>query len=91
MCDLGQLELTFSRGQFGHLCRQVYRKVSKHASMQVSGSNQVHRLIGNHQCNAANLNPCKAQFQLELILAQFSPRLFFLPMEADMIEALLSS
>ena len=44
VCDLGRLDLTVSR--------QVYRKViaskhaSKQASMQVSGSNQVHRLIG---------------------------------------------
>ena len=31
--DLGRLELTVSRGQFGRLCRQVYMKVSKQASM----------------------------------------------------------
>ena len=43
--DLGRLELTVSRGLFGRLCRQLYRKVSKQASMQVSGSNQVRRLI----------------------------------------------
>ena len=34
--DLGQLEVTVSRGMIGLLCRQVYRKVSKQASMQVS-------------------------------------------------------
>ena len=34
--DLGWLELTVSRGQFGSLCRQVYREVSKQASMQVN-------------------------------------------------------
>ena len=32
---------------------------------------------GNHQCNAANLYQSKAQFQLELSLAQFSPSLFY--------------
>ena len=26
-------------------------------------------VVGNHQCNAANLNQIKAQFQLELSLA----------------------
>ena len=31
---------------------------------------------GNHQCKVANLNPSKAQFKLELSLAQFSPSLF---------------
>ena len=36
VCDLGCLELTDSRGQFGRLYRQVYRKESKLASMQVS-------------------------------------------------------
>ena len=36
VCDLGRFELTVSRGQFGHLCRQVFMKVSKQASMQVS-------------------------------------------------------
>ena len=36
VCDLGCLELTDSRGQFGRLYRQVYRKESKQASMQVS-------------------------------------------------------
>ena len=35
--------------------------------MQVSAS--------NYQCNAANLNQSKPQFQLELSLAQFSPSL----------------
>ena len=35
-------------------------------------------VVGNHQCNAANLNQHKAQFQLELSLAQFSPSLFIL-------------
>ena len=33
-------------------------------------------VVGNHQCKVANLNPSKAQFQLELSLAQFSPSLF---------------
>ena len=36
MCDLGPLELTVSRGQSGLLCKQVYRKASKHASNQLS-------------------------------------------------------
>ena len=57
MYDLGQLKLTVIPGQFGLLCREAYRKVSKQAnmeasnsaikqaSMQVSRSNQVHRLI----------------------------------------------
>ena len=33
-------------------------------------------VVGNHQCNAANLNQSKPQFQSELSLAQFSPSLF---------------
>ena len=33
-------------------------------------------VVGNHQCNAANLNQSKPQFQLELSLAQFSTSLF---------------
>ena len=49
MYDLGRLELTVIAGQFGLLCREAYRKVSKQssmeASMQVSESNQVHRLF----------------------------------------------
>ena len=53
VCDLGRLELTVSRGQFGRLCRQVYRKVSKQASMQVCGSSQIHRLIGLRICNVS--------------------------------------
>ena len=48
--DLGQLELTVSGGQFGRLCRHVYRKVSKQASMQVSGSSQDRTLIGLRIC-----------------------------------------
>ena len=48
------LELTVITGKFDLLCRQVYRKISKQASkyaskqakMQVTGSSQVHRLIG---------------------------------------------
>ena len=36
VCDSGPLEWTVSRGQFGRLCRQLDRKVSKQASMQVS-------------------------------------------------------
>ena len=50
VCDLGWFELTVDIGQFGRLCRQVYRKVSKQASMQVSGSSQVHTLIGLRIC-----------------------------------------
>ena len=34
--DLGRLELTVVTGQFGLLYRQVYRKVSKQASMKAS-------------------------------------------------------
>ena len=45
MYDLDRLELIVIAGQFGLLCREAYREVSKQASMQVSGSNQVHRLI----------------------------------------------
>ena len=45
MYDLGWLKLTVIAGQFGLLFREAYRQVSKQASMQVSGSNQVHRLI----------------------------------------------
>ena len=33
-------------------------------------------VVGNQQCNAANLDQSKPQFQLELSLAQFSPTLF---------------
>ena len=33
-------------------------------------------VVGNPQCKVANLNQSKAQFQLELNLAQFSPSLF---------------
>ena len=52
MCDLGFLELTDSKGQFGCLYRQVYRKESKHASKQASmqgffGSGYV-ILVDNH-------------------------------------------
>ena len=36
MCDLGLLELTVIAAQFGLLCREAYRKVSKHASMEAS-------------------------------------------------------
>ena len=90
VCDLWQLELTVSRGQFGRLCRQVYRKVSKQESMQVSKlvckkvgvtkftgllvSGYV-MIVGNYQWNAANQS--NTQFQLELSLAQFSPSLFY--------------
>ena len=35
-------------------------------------------VVGNHQCKVANLNQSKAQFQLELSLAQFSPSLFLI-------------
>ena len=54
MYDLGRLEFTVIAGQFGVLCSEAYRKVSKkqawkiaikQASMPVSGSNQGHRLI----------------------------------------------
>ena len=43
MCVLGLLELTVIAGQSGLICRQVSRKVSRQASMQlgVHGSNQV--------------------------------------------------
>ena len=51
VCDLGPFELTVSRGQFGRLCRQIYRKISKLASMQVNGRNQVHRIIGLGICD----------------------------------------
>ena len=34
--DLGQLKLTVIPGQFGLLCREAYRKVSKQASMEAS-------------------------------------------------------
>ena len=49
---------------------------SKHASMQVSGSNQVHWLIELRIFNS-NLNKSKTQFQLEMSLAQFSPSLLW--------------
>ena len=49
VCDLGRLELTFSR--------QVYSKVRKHASKQdsrqVSGSKLVHRRIGLRICSGS--------------------------------------
>ena len=35
--DLGRLELTVIAGEFGLLCREAYRKLSKQASME--GSN----------------------------------------------------
>ena len=34
--DLGRLELTVIAGQFGHLCREAYRKISRQASMEAS-------------------------------------------------------
>ena len=34
--DLGRLELIVISGQFGLLCREAYRKVSKQASMEAS-------------------------------------------------------
>ena len=34
--DLGRLELTVIAGQFGLLCREAYRKLSKQASMEAS-------------------------------------------------------
>ena len=34
--DLGRLEFTVIAGQFGLLCREAYRKVSKQASMEAS-------------------------------------------------------
>ena len=34
--DLGRMELTVITGQFGLLCREAYRKVSKQASMEAS-------------------------------------------------------
>ena len=33
---LGRLELTVIAGQFGHLCREAYRKISRQASMEAS-------------------------------------------------------
>ena len=36
VCDLGRLKLTVVTGQFGHLYRQLYRKVSKQTSVQSS-------------------------------------------------------
>ena len=33
-------------------------------------------VVGNHQCNGANLIESKSQLQLELSLAEFSPSLF---------------
>ena len=43
--DLGRLELTVIAGQFGHLCREAYRKIkaSKHGSKQLS--KQVCKLV----------------------------------------------
>ena len=35
-------------------------------------------VVGNHQCNAANLIESKFQLQLELGFAQFSPSLFYI-------------
>ena len=35
-------------------------------------------VVGNHQCNPANRNQSKPQFQFELSLAQFSPSLLTL-------------
>ena len=34
--DFGRLELTVIAGQFGLLCREAYRKVSKQASTEAS-------------------------------------------------------
>ena len=34
--DLGWLKLTVIAGQFGLLCREAYRKVSKQASMEAN-------------------------------------------------------
>ena len=36
VCDLRRLELTNIAEQFGLICRQAYRKVSKPASKQIS-------------------------------------------------------
>ena len=54
--------------------KQVCKKVdvTKFTGLKGSGYEMV---VGNHQCNAASLNQSKAQFQLELSLAQFSPSL----------------
>ena len=46
-------------------------------------------VVGYHQCNAANLNQSKAQFQLELSLAQFSSSLSLLITEQVLSEYLL--
>ena len=48
-------------------------EVTKFTGLLSSGYVMV---VGNHQCNTANLNQSKPQFQLELSLAQFSPSLF---------------
>ena len=43
-------------------------------------------VVGNHQCTAAaNLNQSKAQFQLELSLAQFRPSLFLQFLDPEII------
>ena len=64
------------------VCRQVYRKVIKQGGMQVSkqaywGQDMKWQLaIIINVMQSVNLNQSKAQFQLELSLAQFSPSLF---------------
>ena len=45
-------------------------------------------VVGNHQCNAANLNHSEPQFQLELSLAQFSPSLFESIVTGDWLQSL---
>ena len=56
-------------------------EVSKFTDLLGSGYVMV---VGNYQCNAANLNQSKAQFQLELSLAQLSPSLFSLCLRSSM-------
>ena len=55
-----------------------YVEVTKFTGLLGSGYEMA---VGNYQCNTANLNHGKNQFQLELSLAQFSPSLslFFTP------------
>ena len=43
-------------------------------------------VVGNHQCNAANCNQSKPQFQLELSLAQFSPSLLTFSHDSNVIK-----
>ena len=63
LCDSGQLELTVITGQFGLLCRQVYKKVSNQASNQASKQAvKVNSSIFVNQPNATNLKSSKTPF-----------------------------